>query len=92
MERCPNCFAPGYQQGGCSRCGFQAAYDKRSPRVLPAGTVLAGRYYLGRLLGEGGFGITYKAWDLKTSVRVSYTQLDVYKRQHRGEAFCYNRQ
>ncbi|HIQ74241.1 MAG TPA: protein kinase [Candidatus Cottocaccamicrobium excrementipullorum] len=68
MERCPNCFAPGYQQGGCSRCGFQAAYDKRSPRVLPAGTVLAGRYYLGRLLGEGGFGITYKAWDLKTSV------------------------
>lgn len=47
----------------CPYCGFdRKEYEKnRSFAVLPPYTVLAGKYLLGRVLGKGGFGITYLA-------------------------------
>ena len=44
----------------CPYCGFDnASYEKsRSTRALPLGTILNGKYFLGKGLGEGGFGIT----------------------------------
>ncbi len=41
------------------------------PLALPAGTVLAGQYVLQKVLGQGGFGITYEAKDHKTGERVA---------------------
>ena len=38
---------------------------------LPPGTVLQGRYQLGKALGAGGFGITYLAWDTVLDRRVA---------------------
>ena len=70
-ERCNNCMAVGVGQGVCPRCG----YDNRrqnGEHQLPAGTVLNGQYIVGRVLGQGGFGITYKGWDsfLETPVAI----------------------
>ena len=71
MERnnpnmCPNCFDSGYRNGECGRCGYQAKFDRHiSIRGLAAGNILKNRYYIGKILGEGGFGITYKAYDFQ---------------------------
>ncbi|MCD8097855.1 MAG: protein kinase, partial [Lachnospiraceae bacterium] len=55
----------------CPSCGLtQGAYQPASHH-LPPGTVLAGRYLLGRVLGEGGFGITYIGRDLRLEMKVA---------------------
>ncbi len=57
----------------CSYCGFdlQRYTQQRSPRVLPPHSLLAGRYIVGAVLGEGGFGITYIGWDLRMQCRIA---------------------
>ena len=59
--RCPNCFAAGLD-ANCKFCGWQPGLGNPSP-ALAHGVVLDGRYRIGRVLGHGGFGITYLAWD-----------------------------
>lgn len=65
---CSNCFAELPDgENTCPVCGYSPDKDKgKYPMALPAGTVLDGRYILGRTLGQGGFGITYVAKDHKT--------------------------
>ena len=50
----------------CPRCGFDINeyMQNCSARVLRPGTILNGQYLVGKVLGEGGFGITYLAYDL----------------------------
>lgn len=45
--------------------------DEKYPLALPAGTILAGQYTIEKVLGQGGFGITYKARDYKTGREVA---------------------
>ena len=47
------------------------AIDERYPQALHEGTVLAGQYTIEKVLGQGGFGITYRAVDHKTGQRVA---------------------
>ncbi|HPC91621.1 MAG TPA: protein kinase [Myxococcota bacterium] len=66
----------------CLRCGFKhsrctcdaAAKGgpvQNQPPGLPAGTLLHGKYRIGRVLSSGGFGITYLAVDEELGLRVA---------------------
>ena len=71
MEKgqCPNCLA-ATPRTPCASCGWQAPQDN-SPPALALGRVLDNRYRLGRVLGHGGFGITYLAWDENLHLRLA---------------------
>ena len=60
---CPNCFAFHFVDGRCPDCGYANTAGSGSYQTLPPGTLLGNRYMVGRVLGIGGFGITYKAFD-----------------------------
>ena len=72
---CPNCFQSKPEESGCCPfCGYDLTQEQnRYPLALPSGSVLNGKYIIGRVLGQGGFGITYLAWDyilrIKTAVK-----------------------
>ena len=70
---CYNCFQKrAGPEGPCPRCGYDPAGDQgKYPFALPCGSVLAGQYITGRVLGQGGFGITYLALDNKLDTRVA---------------------
>ncbi len=67
--RCPNCFG-ATAVTPCSHCGWQVGQDNPPP-ALALGRVLDGRYRVGRVLGHGGFGITYLAWDDNLQLRLA---------------------
>ena len=54
----------------CPHCGFEEKEYRNllSLKILPPKTILEGKYLLGKVLGEGGFGITYLAWDLNLEI------------------------
>ena len=49
--------------------------DGRVPYALPVRMTLYRQYYIGRVLGAGGYGITYLAWDLRNNRRVAVKEL-----------------
>lgn len=73
MRYCYNCFQSMADGAAvCPSCGYKAsAQTDKYPMALSPGTVLNGRYILGRVLGQGGFGITYVAQDHKTGSLVA---------------------
>lgn len=70
FNRCPGCMEPS-QENPCSRCGFDSRRPSGMEYALPLNTILAGKYVVGRVLGQGGFGITYIGWDLALERKVA---------------------
>jgi len=67
----------------CPYCGHPVQQINERHQ-LPVGTMLRGRYQLGKVLGQGGFGITYLAWDellrMPVAVKEFYPNSIVYRR------------
>lgn len=68
---CPYCMTPVEEGAPCPSCGLTAGAYNPSPHHLPPGTILMDRYMVGRVLGEGGFGITYIGCDLRLELKVA---------------------
>ncbi|MCI9557562.1 MAG: protein kinase [Lawsonibacter sp.] len=70
---CYNCFRQVADPSApCPHCGFDLEENQQKfPVALRAGTVLNDRYIVGRVLGQGGFGITYVAFDTQLQARVA---------------------
>ena len=70
MERlCFNCMRLTRNQI-CEHCGCNGNVTN-APHQLQPGTVLQGKYLVGRVLGQGGFGITYLGWNRYLQTRVA---------------------
>jgi serine/threonine protein kinase len=70
---CLHCCLPLAAGPPCPTCGGDGSTGEpeRPRRALAPGTDLAGEFRLGRVLGEGGFGITYLGVDLTLEQRVA---------------------
>ncbi|MFZ1641999.1 MAG: protein kinase [Candidatus Contendobacter sp.] len=69
---CPGCFHPREWDvaGVCPICHYRAGLEGRSGALLPVGTQLKG-YVVGEKLGQGGFGITYRGFDVTLKMKVA---------------------
>lgn len=67
MEKyCISCFAMLPEEAEyCPYCGCEQESQPKEKYQLSPMTIIAGRYLLGKVAGSGGFGITYKAYDLQ---------------------------
>ena len=71
LNLCYSCMKEKGVSGPCPHCGFDESAYEPAPHHLPPGTILYGKYLIGRVLGEGGFGITYVGWDLNLEMKVA---------------------
>lgn len=77
-RRCLSCMRefnipPGSENESsvCPYCGF---VENTRPKILYhlfPGTILYNKYIVGVVLGSGGFGVTYKAWDSMLGIVVA---------------------
>lgn len=69
---CMNCMCETLDEAGhCLSCGLDEDSIKTTGRHLPMRKILKGKYLIGRVLGEGGFGITYIGFDMDLEIRVA---------------------
>lgn len=54
----------------CPHCGYGQKQEEFFFGIRP-GTILRGRYLTGRVLGQGGFGITYVGYDLTLDIKIA---------------------
>ena len=72
QKYCLNCMQPLEASPVCRHCGYDNHNKPQSAKYhLRPHTLLAKRYLVGNVLGEGGFGITYIGLDTTLSKRVA---------------------
>lgn len=62
---CESCFYEINSAEACPCCGYNKSEFTPDPMVLPLGTKLNDKIIIGRVMGKGGFGITYLGYDLR---------------------------
>ena len=72
IQFCPGCLRDTeFENGVCAKCGFDMNGYTVMPHHLVPGTLVKQRYKIGRVLGEGGFGITYIGIDTVLNLKVA---------------------
>ena len=72
MIRCLGCMTEcRIGQEVCPHCGYKISTTSESPLHMIPGTMLLDRYLVGKVIGYGGFGVTYIAWDSILQQRVA---------------------
>lgn len=86
MKRCLSCFGEfGDEFQVCPHCGQIEITTPKEPIHLIPGTIINGRYVIGLAIGSGGFGIVYKAYDLKLESIVAVKEFFVSKLMTRAQ-------
>lgn len=71
-ELCMGCMEPiGDDEKICPHCGYEVGSPPMEAYHIKPGTVLAERYIIGRVIGFGGFGVTYLAYDKVLEKRIA---------------------
>lgn len=72
MHRCLGCMEE-YQDEFhmCPLCGYEEGTPPQEPYHMLPGTILSGKYLVGKVLGFGGFGVTYIGYDRKLERKVA---------------------
>jgi len=69
---CISCFKQHkVSTNPCPDCGYNEFSADLSPHLLRPRTILGGKYLVGKVIGQGGFGITYVGWDLNLGLRIA---------------------
>jgi len=68
---CMGCMAEKSSAPLCPHCGWEEGTPQESSQQLPPRTLLNNRYYIGRVLGQGGFGITYLGIDTYLDIKLA---------------------
>lgn len=67
---CENCFEE-VKISHCPNCGYDPSDSICDPLLLQPGSVLSEKYIVGGVIGMGGFGITYLAYDKSAGRKVA---------------------
>ena len=70
-DLCPYCMEEKGGREVCPSCGYSEPGSEGPSIFLPPRTVLYDKYLIGRVLGQGGFGITYLAWDINLDIKIA---------------------
>ena len=70
QKRCLGCMQMKTDTPVCEHCGYDENISNEQHQI-PAGMVLKEQYLIGKVLGQGGFGITYLGWDLYLDIPVA---------------------
>lgn len=68
---CLGCMSNKAEARVCPYCGYPEGEPAAAPHYLPPGSMLAGKYLVGRGLGHGGFGVTYIAYDVVLNIKMA---------------------
>jgi serine/threonine protein kinase len=83
---CMGCMREKNNTSVCRYCGYSGS--EFSPLYLKPASVLSGKYVVGKILGHGGFGITYIGIDLNLNYRVAIKEFipRIYASRSHGSA------
>ena len=79
---CENCFEE-LKISRCPCCGYDPSDCIFNPTLLKPGNILSNKYIIGGVIGIGGFGVTYLAYDKDAQTKVAVKEYFPREASHR---------